>query len=79
MSKYLVYSLLWSMSGDGKLKIRKEMGNFVRGVTTIPLPPTTNNAIIDFEVIVKYMYRMSFSVFAFGHPFCEKSDLNFLR
>jgi dynein heavy chain 1 len=47
------------MSGDGKLKIRKEMGNFVRGVTTIPLPPTTNNAIIDFEVIVKYMYRMS--------------------
>jgi len=61
MSKYLVYSLLWSMSGDGKLKIRKEMGNFVRGVTTIPLPPATNNAIIDFEVIIMYLYRMSYN------------------
>lgn len=59
MSKYLVYSLLWSMSGDGKLKIRKEMGNFVRGVTTIPLPPATNNAIIDFEVIMIYMYAIA--------------------
>lgn len=62
MSKYLVYSLLWSMSGDGKLKIRKEMGNFVRGVTTIPLPAATNNAIIDFEVIMMYMYRMSYNI-----------------
>lgn len=59
MSKYLVYSLLWSMSGDGKLKIRKEMGNFVRGVTPIPLPPATNNAIIDFEVIMIYMYAIA--------------------
>lgn len=43
------------MSGDGRLKIRKELGNFIRGVTTIPLPPATNNAIIDFEVKTKDM------------------------
>ncbi|XP_052105179.1 cytoplasmic dynein 1 heavy chain 1-like isoform X5 [Mytilus californianus] len=50
ITKYLIYSVLWSMSGDGRLKIRQELGNFIRGVTTIPLPPATNNAIIDFEV-----------------------------
>ncbi|XP_048259760.1 cytoplasmic dynein 1 heavy chain 1-like isoform X2 [Haliotis rufescens] len=49
LSKYLVYSLLWSMSGDGRIKMRQELGDFIRGITTIPLPPTTGS-IIDFEV-----------------------------
>ncbi|XP_077870638.1 cytoplasmic dynein 1 heavy chain 1-like [Saccoglossus kowalevskii] len=48
--RYLVYSLLWSMSGDGKLKTREELGDFIRGVTTIPLPPSTSTPVIDFEV-----------------------------
>lgn len=50
ITKYLVYSLLWAMSGDGRLKIRKDMGQFIRGITTIPLPPPTPLNIIDYEV-----------------------------
>jgi len=51
LSKYLVYSLLWSLSGDGKIKMRHELGDFIRGITTTPLPPT-NASIIDYEVIL---------------------------
>ena len=51
--KALVYALLWSIAGDGKLKVRKELGDFIRGVTTIPLPPTTNVPIIDYEVSIQ--------------------------
>ena len=47
--RYLVYSILWSFSGDGKMKSREQMGEFVRSVTTIPLP-ATSVPIIDFEV-----------------------------
>ncbi|ESP05087.1 hypothetical protein LOTGIDRAFT_151884 [Lottia gigantea] len=50
LSKYLIYSLVWSMSGDGKIKVRQDMGDFIRGITTVPLPPTTNASVIDFEV-----------------------------
>ena len=50
--KSLVYSLLWALSGDGKLKSRQELGDFIRGVTTVPLPSQTNVPIIDFEVVI---------------------------
>jgi dynein heavy chain 1 len=50
--KSLVYALLWSMSGDAKLKIRKEFGDFIRGITTVPLPPQPQVSIIDFEVAI---------------------------
>ena len=40
------------MAGDGRLKVRKELGDFIRGVTTVPLPPASNQAIIDFEVSI---------------------------
>ncbi|CAG5125758.1 unnamed protein product, partial [Candidula unifasciata] len=51
MTKYLVYSVLWSMSGDSRIKIRQELGDFIRSITTIPLPPLQSNAlIIDYEV-----------------------------
>ncbi len=46
----LVYALLWAMSGDAKLKARKELGDFIRGVTTVPLPPPSQMGIIDYEV-----------------------------
>ncbi|XP_014790579.2 cytoplasmic dynein 1 heavy chain 1 [Octopus bimaculoides] len=52
VTKYLIYSLLWSMSGDGRLKIRQELGEFIRGITTIALPPSTNLPIIDYEVSI---------------------------
>ncbi|XP_050702243.1 dynein heavy chain, cytoplasmic-like isoform X2 [Eriocheir sinensis] len=50
--KALVHSLLWSFSGDGKLKARSDMGDFIRNSTTIPLPPSTSNPIIDYEVAI---------------------------
>lgn len=46
----LIYALLWSFAGDGKLKIRSDLGDFIRGITTIPLPPSATSPIIDFEV-----------------------------
>ena len=42
------------MAGDGKLKVRKELGDFLRSVTTIPLPAQNNAAIMDFEVSLWY-------------------------
>ena len=50
--RYLVYSLLWSFSGDAKIKSRVEMGEFIRGVTTIPLPGSST-PIIDYEVTIQ--------------------------
>ncbi len=59
MPKSLVYSLLWAMAGDGKLKVRQEMGDFIRGVTTVPLPSQTNVPIIDFEVGCFQIHHLS--------------------
>uniref|UniRef100_A0A1B0B0C4 Dynein heavy chain, cytoplasmic n=1 Tax=Glossina palpalis gambiensis TaxID=67801 RepID=A0A1B0B0C4_9MUSC len=48
--KALIYSVLWSFAGDAKLKVRIDLGDFVRSVTTIPLPGSVGVAIIDYEV-----------------------------
>ena len=48
--KSLVYSILWSFAGDAKMKVRHAMSDFIRSITTIPLPPQTNQPILDFEV-----------------------------
>jgi dynein heavy chain 1 len=45
-----VYALLWSFAGDAKLKVRSDLGDFIRSVTTVPLPPSTHIPIIDYEV-----------------------------
>ncbi|KOC68078.1 Dynein heavy chain, cytoplasmic [Habropoda laboriosa] len=50
--KCLVYALLWSFVGDAKLKVRSDLGDFVRSITTIPLPTQSNIPIIDFEVSI---------------------------
>ncbi|KAF9438119.1 hypothetical protein BGZ76_009650 [Entomortierella beljakovae] len=50
ISKRLVYSAIWSFSGDAKLELRARLGDFVRGVTTIDLPQMANMSIIDFDV-----------------------------
>lgn len=50
MPKCLVYALLWSFAGDAKLKVRSDVGDFIRSITTIPLPTLSNVPIIDFEV-----------------------------
>lgn len=53
MERYVLRSLItnviWAFSGDGRLKIRQELSDFIRNVTTIPLPPQDNVPIIDFE------------------------------
>ena len=48
--RYLVYALIWSFAGDGKLKVREEMGSHIRNITTIPLPSSSASPIVDFEV-----------------------------
>jgi len=45
-----VYALLWSFAGDAKLKVRSDLGDFIRSITTVTLPPTNNMPIIDYEV-----------------------------
>lgn len=50
MLKSLVICIVWSFSGDGKLKSRQELGDFIRSVSTIPMPSQTGVPVIDFEV-----------------------------
>ncbi|XP_063804701.1 cytoplasmic dynein 1 heavy chain 1 [Pseudophryne corroboree] len=52
IQRYLIYAVLWSFSGDGRLKMRAELGEYIRRVTTIPLPTTPNIPIIDYEVSI---------------------------
>ncbi|ORX61965.1 dynein heavy chain [Hesseltinella vesiculosa] len=53
ITKRIIYSLIWSFSGDAKLDLRTVLGDYVRGVTTYELPPSANNqSIIDFDVAV---------------------------
>uniref|UniRef100_A0A1X7TN30 Dynein heavy chain AAA 5 extension domain-containing protein n=1 Tax=Amphimedon queenslandica TaxID=400682 RepID=A0A1X7TN30_AMPQE len=49
---YLIFCLIWCFSRDGKMVCWEKMGNFIRGTTTIPLPPGTV-PIIDFKVNIQ--------------------------
>ncbi|XP_060529688.1 dynein heavy chain, cytoplasmic isoform X3 [Cylas formicarius] len=51
--KCLIYAILWSFTGDGKLKVRSELGDFIRSITTVPLPPDNTMPIIDYEVTLQ--------------------------
>jgi dynein heavy chain 1 len=48
--KSLILSILWSFTGDCKLKYRCELGEFIRLSSTIPMPTNSQQPIIDFEV-----------------------------
>jgi len=48
--RFLVYAIVWLFSGDGKMKNREEMGEFIRNTTTIPLPPGN---LIDYDVTIQ--------------------------
>ncbi|XP_054423711.1 cytoplasmic dynein 1 heavy chain 1 [Pteronotus mesoamericanus] len=52
IQRYLVYAILWSLSGDSRLKMRAELGEYIRRITTVPLPATPNVPIIDYEVSI---------------------------
>lgn len=51
MIKYLIYFILWSMVGDGRLKSRQEFGDFIKGIIDVFLFFIVNMFIIDYEVI----------------------------
>jgi dynein heavy chain 1 len=50
ITRWLIYSLLWSFVGDCKSKIRHEFGEYVRAITTIQMPPNQSVPLIDYEV-----------------------------
>lgn len=57
MSKSLIYGMLWSFTGDAKLRTRHELGEYVRSITTIPLPPPNAQApIVDYEVHLNFPF-----------------------
>ena len=45
----VVYSLLWSFTGDAKLSVRNELGEFLRSCSTIHMP-SGSTPLIDYEV-----------------------------
>ncbi|BHF62050.1 Cytoplasmic dynein 1 heavy chain 1 [Sparganum proliferum] len=49
VTKSLVSAIIWSLTGDSRGQVREQMCDFVRQVTTIPLPPP-GSPIIDFDV-----------------------------
>ena len=53
VTKCLVQSLLWSFTGDSRIKLREEMGRFIQSSTTIPLPDSSSGNILDFEVSLR--------------------------
>lgn len=65
--KCLIYALLWSFSGDAKLKVRSDLGDFIRSVTTVPLPPANNLPIIDYEVNIRYLFLVEINSFVYFH------------
>jgi hypothetical protein len=62
LPRYLVYSLLWSFSGDSKMKYREELGKMIQKITTIPLPNTSVMPLIDYEVYACRSFMFSVSV-----------------
>lgn len=54
ITKSLVSSIVWSMSGDSKLKIREQLSSYIKDISTIDLPNVGGlKNIIDFEVSIQ--------------------------
>ncbi|KAI9494709.1 dynein heavy chain [Zychaea mexicana] len=53
ITKRIIYSIIWSFSGDAKLDLRTVLGDFIRGAATYELPPLGNDtSIIDYDIAV---------------------------
>ncbi|KAF8634008.1 hypothetical protein AX15_001182 [Amanita polypyramis BW_CC] len=53
VTKRLLVGIVWAFSGDAKLDLRAEMGEFLRNRTGIDLPPfAPGSSLIDFDVQV---------------------------
>ena len=53
--RYLVYCLVWSFSGDSRLKTREDLGSYIRSIATIPLPAGSKMPIVDYEVCFTFV------------------------
>lgn len=53
ISRSMLVNLVWSFAGDAKWKCRQKLSDFVRGSTTIQLPPDESVPIIDYEVVIE--------------------------
>ncbi|CAG8442752.1 1825_t:CDS:10 [Diversispora eburnea] len=50
-TKRLALGVIWSFTGDAKLDLRTRLGEYVRGILTIDLPPAQpGSSIIDYDV-----------------------------
>eukprot|EP00124_Ichthyophonus_hoferi_P001082 Ihof_evm1s50 gene=Ihof_evmTU1s50 len=47
--KFVVYALIWCLAGDSKLTSRRTLGEYIRSITSIPLPASSEYSIIDYE------------------------------
>jgi len=57
--KSLIISMIWSFSGDTKLKYRQQLGEFIMNTiknSNISSPTDKSLPIIDFEVIINYYF-----------------------
>ncbi|KAH7104763.1 dynein heavy chain [Auriculariales sp. MPI-PUGE-AT-0066] len=53
INKRMLISLIWAFSGDAKLDLRAEMGEFLRQRTTVDLPPfVPGSSLLDYDVHV---------------------------
>ncbi|KAG9099539.1 hypothetical protein FS749_001026 [Ceratobasidium sp. UAMH 11750] len=53
VSKRLLVSIIWAFTGDAKLDLRAQMGDFLRGQTGVELPPLLpGSSLIDYDVQV---------------------------
>lgn len=53
VTKRLLVSIIWAFTGDAKLDLRAEMGEFLRSQTGIDLPPLPpGSSLIDYDVQV---------------------------
>lgn len=53
VKKRLIIGLVWAFTGDSKLDVRAEMGEFLRAQTSVDLPPLGSGvSLIDFDVQV---------------------------
>ncbi|ORZ40908.1 dynein heavy chain [Catenaria anguillulae PL171] len=50
VTKKLLTAVVWSFAGDAKLESRRQLSDFVRGITTIDLPMGDDGNIIDYDV-----------------------------
>jgi len=52
LTKRLLYSLVWSFSGDSRLSLRASLGEFLLNLASLDLPGPQGKSIIDYEVSI---------------------------